>query len=140
MPVRINSLNKIKKRLKINDNGSAQAFLVETCYKHMDKYVPMDEGNLRTNVSLTTNTITYESPYARYQYYGKKMVMSNGKSAYYSPDYGFWSKKGEKKIATNEDLVYHTPGTGSYWDKRMLSAEKKDVIKEVKNFIKNGGK
>ena len=140
MPVRINSLNKIKKRLKIDDNGPAQAFLTETCYKHMDKYVPYRDGNLRTIVDINNHSITYESPYAHYQYKGKKYVMDNGKSAYYSPDYGFWSKKGEKKHDSGEKLIYHTPGTGPRWDKRMLSAEKKDVIKEVKNFIKNGGK
>lgn len=116
MPVRINSLNKIKKRLKIDDNGPAQAFLTETCYKHMDKYVPYRDGNLRTIVSLTVNTITYESPYASYQYYGRR------------------------KDKTHKVKNYTTPGTGPRWDKRMLSAEKKDVIKEVKNFIKNGGK
>lgn len=116
MPVKINSLNKIKKRLKIDNNGPAQAFLTETCYKHMDKYVPMDEGNLRTNVSITTNTITYESPYAAYQYYGMR----------------------EDK--THKVKNYTTPGTGPKWDRRMLSAEKRDVIKEVKNFIKIGGK
>ena len=116
MPVRINSLNKIKKRLKIDDNGPAQAFLTETCYKHMDKYVPQRDGNLRTIVSLTINTITYESPYASYQYYGRR------------------------KDKTHKVKNYTTPGTGPRWDKRMLSVEKKDVIKEVKNFIKNGGK
>lgn len=116
MPVKINSLNKIKKKLKINDNGPAQAFLTQTCYKHMDKYVPKDEGNLRTNVSITTNSITYESPYASYQYYGIR----------------------EDK--THKVRKYTTPGSGPKWDKRMLSAEKREVIREVKNFIKNGGK
>ena len=116
MPVRINSLNKIKKRLKIDDNGPAQAFLTETCYKHMDKYVPRRDDNLRTIVSLTTNTITYENNYASYQYYGRR------------------------KDKTHKVKNYTTPGTGPRWDRRMLSAEKKDVIKEVKNFIKNGGK
>lgn len=116
MPVRINSLDKIKKRLKIDNNGPAQAFLVETCYKHMDKYVPKDEGNLRTIVDINSHSITYESPYAAYQYYG----MRNDK--------------------THKVKHYTTAGTGPKWDKRMLSAEKRDVIREVKNFIKNGGK
>lgn len=29
-------------------------------------------------------------------------------------------------------------GTGPYWDKRMVSAEMQDVIKEVQNFIDKG--
>ena len=111
MPVYIDSLEKIKKKLKIDDNGQAQAFLTETCYKHMDKYVPMDLGNLRTIVDIRTNSITYESPYASYQYYGKR-------------------KDGSHKVKH-----YTTPGTGHHWDRRMISAEKDNVIKEVQKFI-----
>lgn len=140
MPAKMQPISVIKARLGIEPNGRVQKFFTNTCYKHMDKYVPLDNGDLRTNVDIQPNSITYESPYARYQYYGKKMVMSNGKSAYYSPDYGFWSKKGEKKIVTNEDLVYHTPGTGPYWDKKMVSAEMQDVIKEVQDYVNRGGK
>ena len=35
---------------------------------------------------------------------------------------------------------YTTPGTGSYWDKRMVSAEMQDVVKEVQDYIDRGGK
>ena len=108
----------------------------------MNDYVPKKEGILRGNVFIDANSITYEQPYARYMYYGKKMVMENGKSAYYSPDYGFWSKpkeKGGKKTVTNEDLIYHTPGTGAYWDKKMWSAEKDNVLAEVQAYVNRGG-
>ena len=60
------------------------------------------------------------------------------KGAFYSEDYGFWSKPNVAKEATNIDLVYHTPGTGPYWDKKMVSAEIDTVVKEVQNYI--GGK
>lgn len=140
MPVKLKSTSVIKARLGLEPNGRVQKFFTNTCYKHMDKYVPKDEGNLRTIVDIRSDSITYESPYARYQYYGKKMVMSNGKSAFYSPDYGFWSKKGEKKQLTDEDLVHHTPGTGSYWDKKMVSNEIQDVVKEVQSYVNRGGK
>ena len=138
--VKLQPASVIKARLGIEPNGRVQKFFTNTCYKHMDKYVPRDTGNLRSNVDVDTNTITYESPYARYQYYGKKMVMSNGKSAFYSPDYGFWSQKGKKKKLTEESLKYHTPGTGPYWDKRMVSAEMQNVIKETQNYLDRGGK
>lgn len=138
--VKLASLDKIKKRLGVEPNGRIQKFLTNTCYLHMDKYVPYEIGNLRTNVDVQSDKIIYESPYARYQYHGKKMVMENGKSAYYSPDYGFWSKKGGKKTLTDEDLIYHTSGTGSYWDRKMVSAEMNKVVKEVQNEINKGGK
>jgi hypothetical protein len=34
----------------------------------MDKYVPMDTGNLRNLVDKGVDYITYEVPYAHYQY------------------------------------------------------------------------
>ena len=114
MPVRIQPTSVIKARLGIEPNGRVQRFFTNTCYKHMDKYVPKDEGNLRTIVDIQPDSITYESPYARYQYYGMR-------------DDG-----------THVVRNYTTPGTGPYWDKRMVSAEMKDVVKEVQNYI--GGK
>lgn len=143
MPTRVKlaSLDSIKKRLGLNENGIVQRKFQNECYRRMDKYVPYKEGNLRKNVDLSDSTkITYLSPYARYIYFGKKMVMSNGKSAFYSPKYGFWSKKGEKKTLTNEDLTFHTAGTFSYWDRHMISVEKRDLIRAMNKFIKNGGK
>ena len=31
-------------------------------------------------------------------------------------------------------------GTGPYWDKRMVSAEMNDVVKECQAFVNRGGK
>jgi len=109
MPVYID-LSKIKKNLKLD--GKAQAFLTNTVAKHMDKYVPMDKGNLRTNVNLTLNTITYEMPYAHAQYVG---------------------------FTTGPVTHYTTPGTGPYWDKRMLSQDKETIKKELVNYMTRGG-
>ena len=114
MPVKIQPTSTIKARLGIEPNGRVQKFFTNTCYKHMDKYVPMDDGNLRTIVSIKTDSITYEMPYARYQYYG---IREDG---------------------THKVIHYTTPGTGAYWDKRMVSAEIQDVLKEVQKYI--GGK
>lgn len=111
MPVTIKPTSTIKARLGIEPNGRVQKFLTNTCYKHMDKYVPMDKGNLRTIVDIGNNTITYESPYAEYQYYGIR------------------------KDDTHKVKNYTTPGTGTYWDRRMVSAEMPEVIKEVQDYI-----
>ena len=111
MPVQMKTTSQIKAQLGIEPNGRVQKFFTNTCYKHMDKYVPMDEGNLRTNVDIQTDYITYESPYAHAQYIGYT--------------------KGPVRN-------YTTPGTGPYWDQRMKSAEMKEVVKEVQKYV--GGK
>ena len=112
MSVKLKPTSQIKARLGIEPNGRVQKFFTNTCYKHMNKYVPIDEGNLRINADVKADSITYESPYARYQYYG---ISKSGKP-----------------------LNYRTPGTGDYWDKRMVSAEMEQVVQEVQNYI--GGK
>ena len=120
MPVKLNPTSQIKARLGIDPNGRVQQFFTNTCYKHMDKYVPMDQGDLRTIVDIQEvvdiqpNSITYEMPYARYQYYG---VREDG---------------------THPVRNYSTPGTGTYWDRRMVSAEMNDLLEEVQDYI--GGK
>jgi len=114
MPVKLKPTSVIKARLGVDPNGRVQKFFTNTCYKHMDKYVPKDEGNLRTIVDIQSNTITYEMPYAKYQYYGMR------------------------EDGTHVVRNYTTPGTGPYWDRRMVSAEMQDVVNEVQNYI--GGK
>ena len=110
MPLKMQPTSVIKARLGIDTGGKVHAFFTETCYKTMDKYVPKDEGNLRTIVDIQTDKIVYESPYARYQYYGMRDDGSH--------------------VVKN----YTTPGTGPYWDKRMWSAEGTDVIRQVQEY------
>lgn len=106
-------ISEIKANLGIEPNGKVQKYFTERCYQHMDKYVPKDTGNLRENVILDSDSITYQSPYAHAQYVG---------------------------YTKGPVLNYTTPGTGPYWDKRMVSAEIQDVVKECQAFINRGGK
>lgn len=101
----------IKQKIGIDVNGDGQKFFTNTCYNHMDKYVPKDTGNLRRVVTISPNSITYEMPYAEYQYRGMR---ADG-----------------TRVVTN----YTTPGTGSYWDEKMVTAEGDEVVKELQRFV-----
>lgn len=116
MPVKMQPTSVIKAHLGINPDGPVQKFFTETCYKAMDRFVPQDNGDLRTVVTLTNDTITYEMPYAEYQYYGMR------------------------KDGTHIVKNYTTSGTGTYWDKRMWTAKGQDVVKAVQSKINRGGK
>ena len=116
MPVKMQPTSVIKANLGIDPSGKVQKFFTNTCYRYMDKYVPKDNGILRENVTIDSNSITYEQEYAGYQYYGER-------------------KDGSHKV-TN----YTTPGTGPYWDERMKSADMQNVVAEVQDFIDKGGK
>lgn len=111
-------ISVIEAHLGIEPNGPTQKFFTNTCYNHMDKYVPKREGNLRTIVSfgIDGNSITYQSPYARYQY------------------------KGMRDDGSRVVKRYTTPGTGPYWDKRMWSAEGEQVIREIEKYMRRFSK
>lgn len=110
MSVNLKPTSQIKLRLGIEPNGRVQKFFTNSCYRHMDKYVPRDKGDLRTNVDVQSDAIIYESPYAKYQY------------------------RGMREDGSHAVQNYTTPGTGPYWDKRMISAEIHDVAKEVQDY------
>lgn len=107
--MKLKPISEIHAQLGIEPNGPVQRFFTDTCYKHMDKYVPKDMGNLRDIVEKGANYITYQSPYAHAQYVG----VVNGSPV----------------------VNYTTPGTGPYWDKQMWSAEKDQVIEEVQRYV-----
>lgn len=117
----MNPISVIHADLGIEPNGKVQKFFTDTCAKHMDRYVPMDNGFLRETVvkdgevtsNVTANTITYTQPYAHAQYIG----VVNGAPV----------------------RNYTTSGTGPYWDKRMVSAEMPKVIQEVQDYIMKRG-
>lgn len=122
MSVRINSLEEIKRRLNIQTGGSAHAYFTELCFQKMDKFVPMRNGDLATIVDVQTDSITYQSPYASYQYFGVR-------------------KDGTRQInEANRDRSKH-PLASSYWDRKMISADMNDIVEQVGNYIKiHGGK
>lgn len=107
--MKMKPISEIKLELGINPNGRVQKFMTDTCYRRMDKYVPKRIGNLRDIVTKGIDYITYEVPYAHYQYVNE-----------------FPSEH------------YTTPGTGPYWDKKMLSAEKDELIKEIQDYVNRG--
>lgn len=145
MKIELKRVEEIKEDMGIEKNGPVQKFFQNTAYKRMDKYVPYREGGLAYNQVDLSNPeyIVYNSPYASYMYNGIVYVMENGKSAYYSPSYGFWSEPGKKKKPSDRTFNYKTsaghPYAGAHWDNRMWSAEGQELVKDVQNFIDKGG-
>lgn len=101
----------IKARLKVEDKGEVHKMFTKLCYVAMDKYVPLNEGRLRSNVQVDEDSITYQTSYAKYQFYGKR-------------------QDGSHKVRH-----YTTPGTGPHWDKRMKSVEMKNIEKNLQEYI-----
>lgn len=140
--VKMQPTSVIKANLGIQPNGPVHAYFTETCYKYMSKFVPGGtSSHLNQNVDIQTDKIIYQSPSSHYLYTGKLYVDPKyKKGAFYSPDYGYWSRPGIAKINSGKDLIYHTVGTGSQWDKRMWTSRGQEVVKEVQDYIDRGCK
>ena len=134
----------IEARLGIDPNGPAQKYFTKRAADYMDKYIPYSSGGLAYDTrTIETDTITYGSPYAHYMYEGKVM----GPNIPIKEDgiiVGWFSPKGKKKSYTGADINYRQSAgheyAGPHWDKRMVSAEIDDLVKEVQDFINQGGK
>lgn len=126
--MKIPSSNTIKADLGIDNGGRIHKYFTERCYSYMGRFTPGGpSGQLNRNVQLSTDEIAYNSPYAHFQYSG---------IVYIDPATGStWAKKGHTKIPTGRLLEYHTPGTGAFWDTKMWSSHKEQIIKEVQNEI-----
>lgn len=126
--VEMNRESVIAARLGIDEGGRIHKYFTEQCALHMDRFVPFDSGDLATTVvvngkttsNVTVNTITYEQPYAKYQYYGMR-------------------KDGSHKIdEANRKRDFHPLAT-SHWDRHMVTADMPDIIANVQKELERGG-
>ena len=126
----------------ISDHGCAkrgpvQRFIDEECIRRMAPYTPFLGGVLEKSATLGTvigtGTIKQNTPYARYQYYGKLMVSSINGSAY--------ATKGESKVLTDIDLVHNKsrhPQAGPFWFERMKADHKESILRGSQKIAKRG--
>ena len=112
----LNSFSSIEKRLGVQENGPMQKYLATRVKERMNAtYVPEDTQTLIDSSFITDDcSIVYPQKYASYQYYG------------------------QREDGTHKVKHYTKPGTGPYWEKRMLSAEGKDLEQDIQDYI--GGK
>lgn len=108
--------------------SDVQKFVDSECIRLMVPYTPMKNGILMKTAVLGTKIgsghIYYNSPYARYQYYGKLMVSSVTGSAYAS--------QGESKVLTDKDLQYNSfrhPQAQKMWFEAMKADKKEQILR-----------
>lgn len=101
-----------------------------------DPYVPMAPGSgahMKDNYEVAPDgsTVTYNGPYAHYQYVGEAMVGSITGSPY--------AKSGEPKVYNGQAIQYSgAPMRGKEWDKRMWADHGDEVTEAVAKKV--GGK
>jgi hypothetical protein len=123
----MNTLSHLLKARGLQDRGKVQAFIDNETMRLMAPYTPYLGGVLEKSAVLGTvigsGEIHQNTPYARYQYYGKLMVSSTTGSA--------WSR-GESKVLTDKDLVHNKsqhPLAGPFWFERMKADKKEQILR-----------
>lgn len=119
--------------------NKAQKFIDSECIRLMVPYTPTLTTVLRKSATLGTvigtGVIHQNTPYARYQYYGKV----------YGPNYPIY-ESGElvgfcsppKKYPTGAELHYNTskaPKAGKLWFERMKADKKTQILNGAKKII-----
>ena len=110
----------------LNNGGRVQKYVDSEVIRRMKPYTPMLSSALIKSATISTKIgsgeIKQNTPYARYQYYGKLMVSSITGSSY--------ARMGEKKVLTNKNLNYRkiNPNAGPFWFERMKSDHKKAIL------------
>lgn len=147
--VDVSAAQKILEKHGLQSGGPAQRFLSSELMRLSDPYVPFDRGALKNSAKIDTDGkgIIYDTPYARYHYYGKLMVdPTTGKGCFVFKDKKTgnivkYSRPGVQKVLTNRDMIYHgAPLRGARWAERCWTDRKEDILNSLQKFIDGGCK
>ena len=119
---------------RIDDNiRNAQKLLNMQVSADCDEYIPFSQGALRGSVNypdgIYGGEISWNTPYAHYQYEGELYLTEDGRS---------FANKGETKYPTGLPLHQHAPGTVDHWFERAKQEHKDQWIDLVKREVGKG--
>jgi len=121
----------------LQTGGEVQKYIDSAVIRYDEPYVPFDSGTLAHSANTATvigsGEVRYETPYARYQYYGNVMgpnipIKQGGETV------GFFSPPNQIKTLTGAKLKYnieHSSLSGSFWFERAMADHKEDILEEV---------
>lgn len=125
MKVKLNlkPLQEILAKRGLEERGKVQQFVGDEVLRKCDPYVPFQSGILKNTAQVLNGgkQVRWNSPYAKFLYYGKVMVGVNSNSP--------WARKGERKVVTGKNLTYSgAPKRGSMWFERMKAQHGQEII------------
>ena len=133
------AFNNVQKQQIIDkyglEGGRMQKVIDSAFMGYMDKYMPMDQGQMITSMYNSTRIgkgeININTPYAHYQHEGELYVdQKYKKGAFHDPISGrYWSRPGINKIPNGKKLNYHGGALrGDHFVERMLSDHFNDIL------------
>lgn len=127
------------RRFNLEKGGLVQKVVDKAVIDWSIPYCPFETGVLAnspyTATDIGSGRVVYNTPYARYLYYGK---VYGPNIPVYEDDSGtptrYFSPPGQKKHPTGADLQYKTdinPLAGAFWFRRMMADHRKDILEEA---------
>lgn len=101
--------------------------------KDTSPYAPWLNGMLDRKTDVIGNAVIYDTPYARFLYYGKVMVDPETGSTY--------APKGGTKVLTDKNLVFTTSGHAqaqSHWFEASKAENLDKWVRVADKAVKNG--
>lgn len=130
----LDSLSAMLGKRGMQARGEVQKYVDSEVLRLSDPYLPFQTGALKksgiSGTKIGSGTVVWNSPYAKFLYYGKVMVGKYSRSA--------WAREGEPKEVTSKPLQYHGgPQRGAFWFERMKQ-DKLGAILKGANQIAGG--
>lgn len=121
----------------------AQDALDAQVWEDVKKYMPLDTGALigetqAININERGRVYMYppNSDYGHYLYEGILYVDPKyGIGAFYSPEYGFWSRPGVEKVPSDRKLTYSQPAAQAHWGEVAYKNHHKEWLNVVKRAL-----
>ena len=120
--------------------GVVQKAIDNAVIRYCGPYCPFETGTLANSPyrssQIGSGEVIYNTPYARYLYYGEVMGPN---IPVFDDDSGvptrYFSPPGQPKHLTGRPLQYNTdtnPMAGSHWFERMKANHSQDILEEAK--------
>lgn len=111
----------------------AQKLLNMQIVADSNNLIPFQQGALRGSVNYPNgiygDEISWNTPYAHYQYEGELYLTKDGRS---------YAHKGEQKYPTGTPLVHHAAGTTDHWFERAKEQNLKHWVDLVRRTVGKG--
>lgn len=135
-------ISELQKECGLDKGGRVQKQIDSFILYHSEPYLPGRHIHTPQANQLGSGQVVWNTPDANYLYEGKLMVDPfTLKGAFFSPNFGYWSRPGVEKIMdpSGKNLEYHQGGLrGPHWFDRMISKEMDNLLADINNAI--GGK
>ncbi len=123
--------------------GDVQQFHTQNVLRRIKRYMPFQSGVTYKVTVLQTDIrkpeIVTDTPYAKYLFYGKKMVNAKtGKGPALIPGVGYRYKKGTTLKRTENPLSYtktKNPKVGPHWDRTLVACEGRALTADLQHYI-----